>query len=97
MDLKNPDHILGVELGEEHAHLWIQKHKAAGGLPVGVSGRAMLMLSGGIDSPVAGYLAQKKEAAPSMRSIFIPRHLFRKPVEKRSKNSDFHWLSDKAA
>ncbi len=60
VNLKNPDHTLGVELGEEHAHLWIQNHPAAGGLPVGVSGRAMLMLSGGIDSPVAGYLAQKR-------------------------------------
>ncbi len=32
----------------------------AGGLPVGTSGKAMLMLSGGIDSPVAGYLAMKR-------------------------------------
>ncbi len=45
---------------EEAAHTSYETIKGAGGLPVGTSGKGMLMLSGGIDSPVAGYLALKR-------------------------------------
>ena len=41
--------------------IFIQRESGAGGLPVGTSGRAMLLLSGGIDSPVAGYMMAKEE------------------------------------
>ena len=58
--MKGPDVNLKVELREEAAYLSYENIKGAGGLPVGTAGRGMLMLSGGIDSPVAGYLALKR-------------------------------------
>lgn len=58
--MKNPDINLKVEIRDEAAYLSYENIKGAGGLPVGTAGRGMLMLSGGIDSPVAGYLALKR-------------------------------------
>lgn len=58
--MKSPDVTLKVEIRDEAAYLSYENIKGAGGLPVGTSGRGMLMLSGGIDSPVAGYLALKR-------------------------------------
>ncbi|WP_265455689.1 tRNA uracil 4-sulfurtransferase ThiI [Enterococcus sp. HY326] len=58
--MKRPDINLRVEIRDEGAYLSYETIKGAGGLPVGTSGRGMLMLSGGIDSPVAGYLAMKR-------------------------------------
>lgn len=58
--MKNPDITLKVEIRDEAAYLSYENIKGAGGLPVGTSGKGMLMLSGGIDSPVAGYLALKR-------------------------------------
>ncbi|WP_028973672.1 tRNA uracil 4-sulfurtransferase ThiI [Spirochaeta cellobiosiphila] len=52
--MKNPDFVLTVEVREK-AYVYGNPLKAPGGLPVGTSGRAVLLLSGGIDSPVAGY------------------------------------------
>ncbi len=63
VDLRAPDRKLGIEVGADRAHLWAHTFRAAGGLPVGTAGRVMLLLSGGIDSPVAGYLAQKRGCA----------------------------------
>jgi thiamine biosynthesis protein ThiI len=60
VDLKNADHHVWIELAEEHAYVWTVDRRGAGGLPVSSSGKALLLLSGGIDSPVAGYLAQKR-------------------------------------
>ena len=57
--MKHPDVNLKVEIREEAAYLSYENIKGAGGLPVGTAGKGMLMLSGGIDSPVAGYLALK--------------------------------------
>lgn len=60
VDVKTPDVKLLVEVRSEGVFLSCQTIQGAGGLPVSSSGRAMLMLSGGIDSPVAGYLAMKR-------------------------------------
>ena len=58
--MKAPDIELRVEIREEAAYISYETIRGAGGLPVGTSGKGMLMLSGGIDSPVAGYLALKR-------------------------------------
>lgn len=58
--MKKPDISLRVEIRAEGAFLSCEIIQGAGGLPVGSSGRGMLMLSGGIDSPVAGFLAMKR-------------------------------------
>lgn len=60
VQMKRPDINLRVEIRRDGAYLSYETIKGAGGLPVGSSGKGMLMLSGGIDSPVAGYLAMKR-------------------------------------
>lgn len=60
VQMKQPDINIRVEVRKEAVYLSFETIKGAGGLPVGTSGRGMLMLSGGIDSPVAGYLAMKR-------------------------------------
>ena len=60
VDVHNPDFKLIVEVREGFTYIMSKVIYGAGGFPVGVGGRAMLMLSGGIDSPVAGYLAMKR-------------------------------------
>ncbi|WP_270608130.1 tRNA uracil 4-sulfurtransferase ThiI [Enterococcus thailandicus] len=60
VQMKKPDIPLRVEIRRDGAYLSYESIKGAGGLPVGTSGKGMLMLSGGIDSPVAGYFAMKR-------------------------------------
>lgn len=60
VDVKNPDINLRIEIREDAAYLSCETIQGAGGLPLGSSGKAMLMLSGGLDSPVAGYLSMKR-------------------------------------
>ncbi|MFK4567610.1 tRNA uracil 4-sulfurtransferase ThiI [Enterococcus sp. UD-01] len=60
VQMRNPDINIRVEIRNEGAYLSYETIRGAGGLPVGTGGRGMLMLSGGIDSPVAGYLAMKR-------------------------------------
>lgn len=58
--MKQPDINLRVEIRRDGAYLSHETIQGAGGLPVGTGGKGMLMLSGGIDSPVAGYFAMKR-------------------------------------
>jgi len=60
VNVHEPEVHLKVEIRDEAAYISCKVIKGAGGLPVGTSGKVMLMLSGGIDSPVAGYLALKR-------------------------------------
>ncbi|KIL41721.1 thiamine biosynthesis protein ThiI [Gordoniibacillus kamchatkensis] len=60
VDVKSPETVLHVELRETRALLYTDVVEGTGGYPYGVSGKAMLMLSGGIDSPVAGWLAMRR-------------------------------------
>lgn len=59
-DMYHPQHTIDVEIRGEGAFVYGQVIPGAKGLPVGSSGRAVLMLSGGIDSPVAGWMAMKR-------------------------------------
>jgi len=59
VDVKNPDHVMNVEI-RDHAYLYVKVVPAVGGMPVGTNGRATLLLSGGIDSPVAGWMIAKR-------------------------------------
>ncbi|MDA2936525.1 tRNA 4-thiouridine(8) synthase ThiI [Patescibacteria group bacterium AH-259-L05] len=59
-DLTNPDFTVYVEIVEKYAFVYVEKFQGPGGLPVGVGGRALVLLSGGIDSPVASYYAMKR-------------------------------------
>ncbi len=60
VDVNNPEIIVTVEIRDTNAYIHAENIKGAGGLPVGTSGKAMLLLSGGIDSPVAGYMLAKR-------------------------------------
>lgn len=60
VDVHNPDFILNVEIRLEGAFLYSQVIPCPGGLPAGSSGKGLLLLSGGIDSPVAGFLSMKR-------------------------------------
>ncbi len=60
VDVRNPEVILHVEIREYGAYIHAGQFKGAGGMPVGTNGRALLLLSGGIDSPVAGYMIAKR-------------------------------------
>lgn len=60
VDVHNPDLILNIEIRSEGTYIYTKEVLGLGGYPVGVQGKGLLMLSGGIDSPVAGYLALKR-------------------------------------
>lgn len=60
VDVHNPDIVINVEVRSDSAYIYFDKVEGIGGYPVGSLGKGLLMLSGGIDSPVAGYLALKR-------------------------------------
>mgnify|MGYP004686270605 FL=1 len=60
VDVHNPDIYVNIEIKNGYTYIYTNEIKGLGGYPVGVQGKGLLMLSGGIDSPVAGYLALKR-------------------------------------
>ena len=60
VDVHNPNIYVNIEIKNGHTYIYTNEIKGLGGYPVGVQGKGLLMLSGGIDSPVAGYLALKR-------------------------------------
>lgn len=60
VNVKEPDITLHVEMREGYGYVHIGRQKGAGGMPSGTNGKALLLLSGGIDSPVAGYMIGKR-------------------------------------
>ena len=60
VDVHNPELIIKIEIRVEGTFIYFNEIKGLGGYPVGIQGKSLLMLSGGIDSPVAGYLALKR-------------------------------------
>ena len=59
VDVHNPEIMLNVEIREK-IYIYSEVIKGPGGMPIGTNGKAMLLLSGGIDSPVAGYMISKR-------------------------------------
>ena len=60
VDVHNPEYTLKIEIREDYTYIYCQEIKGNGGYPIGVAGKGLLMLSGGIDSPVSGYMAMKR-------------------------------------
>ena len=60
VDVHNPEVYIKIELNKDYTYFYFNEYKGLGGYPVAVAGKGLLMLSGGIDSPVAGYLATKR-------------------------------------
>lgn len=72
VQMKDPDIDLKIEVREEGAFMMAETIQGAGGLPVGAGGKALLMLSGGIDSPVAGYHMLKRGVRLELIHFFSP-------------------------
>ncbi len=70
VDLKNPEMTLFIEIVEKYCFIHTKKISGPGGLPVGVSGKAVSLISGGIDSPVASYLMLKR----GLELVFVHFH-----------------------
>lgn len=80
--MKNPDIDIRVEIRNEGFFLSSQTILGAGGLPVGTSGKGMLMLSGGIDSPVAGYLTMKRGVEIEAVHFYSPPYTSSRSLQK---------------
>ncbi|MBU2578885.1 tRNA 4-thiouridine(8) synthase ThiI [Patescibacteria group bacterium] len=85
VNLKKPGITCFIEIVDKYAFLYLKKIKAQGGLPVGVSGKALSLLSGGIDSPVASFLGMKR----GLKLVFLHFHSLpytdRKSIDKVQK------------
>lgn len=71
VDVRNPQERIFVEL-RDRTYIFSKMIKGLGGMPVGTNGRAMLLLSGGIDSPVAGYMVAKRGV--SIDAVYFHSH-----------------------
>ncbi|MCH4097757.1 MAG: tRNA 4-thiouridine(8) synthase ThiI [Pediococcus pentosaceus] len=80
--MKNPDITLRVEIRSNGIFLTSEVINGAGGLPVGTAGKGMMMLSGGIDSPVAGYLGMKRGVEMEVVHFFSPPYTSEQALAK---------------
>ncbi|NMH71755.1 tRNA 4-thiouridine(8) synthase ThiI [Bacillus sp. RO2] len=82
VNVRQPDINVRVEVREEATYITCKDIAGAGGLPVGTSGTGVLMLSGGIDSPVAGYLAMKRGIRLEVVHFFSPPYTSERAKQK---------------
>lgn len=82
VDVHAPDVTIEVEVRHEGVFLCSERIAGPGGLPVGVAGRALLLLSGGIDSPVAGWMLMKRGVAVDAVYFHSPPYVGEKAKEK---------------
>lgn len=80
--MKEYDLGINIEIHKNFTYIFFEKIDGAHGYPVGVSGKGLLMLSGGIDSPVAGYLAMKRGIALEVVHFSSPPYTSAKALEK---------------
>lgn len=81
-EMRRPDIKIRIEIRQDGAYLSSHTYDGAGGLPVGTAGKAELMLSGGIDSPVAGYEAMKRGVEIEMVHFFSPPYTSEDALKK---------------
>ncbi len=60
VDVHTPDLYMYIDIKQDHAYIYSERIRAYGGMPVGTSGKGLLLMSGGIDSPVAGFMMAKR-------------------------------------
>ncbi len=82
VDVHDPEIYVNVEIRKDKSLIYFDKIKGLGGYPVGTQGKALLMLSGGIDSPVAGYLAIKRGLSLNCLYFDSPPHTSEKAKDK---------------
>ena len=81
VDVHNPDVMLTVEIRDK-VYIYSREIPGPGGMPVGTNGRAMLLLSGGIDSPVAGYMISKRGVSIDATYFHAPPYTSERAKEK---------------
>ena len=82
VDVHNPDAVITVEIRDHAAFIHGNQLKGAGGMPVGSAGTAALLISGGIDSPVAGYMMAKRGLALTAVHFASPPYTSEKAEQK---------------
>ena len=82
IDLDHPELVLGVEVRESRAWLYARREPGPGGLPVGTLGRALCLVSGGIDSPVAAWMAMKRGCEVVFVTFHSPPYIGQSAVNK---------------
>lgn len=81
VDVRNPQKNITVEV-RSHAYIYADGYKGVGGMPVGCNGKAMLLLSGGIDSPVAGYMIAKRGVSIDATYFHAPPYTSERAKQK---------------
>ena len=82
IDLDRPELVLGIEVRENRAWLYARRDAGPGGLPVGTLGRALCLVSGGIDSPVAAWMAMKRGCEVAFVTFHSPPYIGESAVHK---------------
>ena len=85
VDIKNPQKRVRIEVGSYDAYVSVKIYKGLGGFPVGVQNRALVLLSGGIDSPVSAYLAMKRGVEIECVHFAAPPYTSAQALEKVKK------------
>lgn len=81
-DMRNPDQLIWVDISQKDAYIYGNKQKGIGGLPVAVSGKVLVMLSGGIDSPVAAWKLIKRGAKAAFIHFYSYPYTDKASLEK---------------
>jgi thiamine biosynthesis protein ThiI len=88
VDLTQPDMTISVELAEKRAYITGERHAGSGGLPTGVGGRVLCLLSGGIDSPVAAWYMMKRGCIVDAIHFHSAPYTSRASIEKVEELTD---------
>ncbi|WP_373436569.1 tRNA uracil 4-sulfurtransferase ThiI [Metamycoplasma equirhinis] len=82
VSLKNPDLKIYIEIRDKKTYVFTEYISGIGGMPVSSSGKVLHLISGGIDSPVAGYLLQKRGLKVTFLNFITPPHTDKKTTDK---------------
>lgn len=91
VDLKNPDVTVWIEICDREAYVYSKRVEGVGGLPVGSAGRVVALISGGIDSPVAAYMAMKRGCE------IVAVHFFNQTMHSPKVREKIRMISEKLA
>ena len=88
VNIKNPLTKIVIEIRKKDAIIYHEKIKGTGGFPLGINGRCLMLISGGIDSPVASYLLLKKGLHVDFVTFISPPHTHKNVLKKVKKLID---------
>ena len=80
--MSNPDLVINVEIHSNSLIIFFTRTEGAGGFPIGINGKALALISGGIDSPVASHLIMKKGMHVDFVTFITPPHTSEEALEK---------------